>query len=302
MKYVQIADLKASQLALGAMRIAGESVSEVEELISVARECGINFFDHADIYGGGKSESVFGEVLKKHPAWRSDMIIQSKCGIVPGVCYNFDKEYIIAAVNGILSRLHTDYLDILLLHRPDILGDPEEVSSAFEELHTSGKVRYFGVSNMSAMQLELYRQVVKQPLLINQLQFNVVNSQMIDQQIYANMNEGIDHDGGILAYCMLHHITIQPWSILQASWSEGSFLDHPNYGALNSELDRLSEKYHISKAAVSLAWILRHPAHMQPVAGTTSPLHLKELVRAFDITMSREDYYKLYLAGGKTLP
>lgn len=305
MKYIDIlnSDLKVSQIALGCMRIAGKTPEQLEELLSKAMDLGINFFDHADIYGGGKSEEVFGEVLKRHPDWREKMVIQTKCGICKGY-YDFSKKHIIESVNKSLERLQTDYVDVLLLHRPDALMDPKEVAEAFDELYENKKVKYFGVSNMTPYQIELIQKYTKHKLLFNQVQFNVVNAGMIDSGINANMTnpQSVDHDGGILDYCRIHDITIQPWSILQASWEKGTFLDHPDYQKLNDLLATLGEKYKVNKSTLSLAWILRHPASMQPIAGTTSPDHLEELCQAVDIELSREDWYALYLSVDRPLP
>lgn len=306
MRYVDIkgTDMKASRLALGCMRIGDKSVDEVEALVKTALDNGINYFDHADIYGGGKSEQVFGEVLKRHPDWRKKMYIQSKCGIVPGKMYDFSQSHILACVEQSLKNLHTDYLDVLLLHRPDVLMDPDELARTFDILYASGKVRYFGVSNMNVMQIRLIKKACRQPIVINQVQFNLVNSGMIDCGLNVNMknDEAINRDGSILEYCYLHNITIQPWSILQASWTEGSFIDNPNYAQLNAKLEEIGAKYGLDKAGMSVAWILRHPSRMQPIAGTTNPEHLKSLIKACDIKISREDFYALYLASGKVLP
>ncbi|MCD7951093.1 MAG: aldo/keto reductase [Erysipelotrichaceae bacterium] len=298
MKYYQIkdTDMNVSVIALGCMRIADKSVEQVEELILKALDLGINYFDHADIYGGGKSEVLFGEVLKRHPELRDKMYIQSKCGICNGY-YDFSKKHILASVNQSLERLHTHYLDVLLLHRPDTLMDPKEVAEAFDELYQEGKVKYFGVSNMNPMQITLLQKYTKHKLIFNQIQFNAVNAGIVDSGINVNMNNSgsIDHDGNLLEYCRINDITIQPWSILQASWEKGCFINHPDYQALNDKLKELSQKYHISPTALSVAWILRHSAHMQPIAGTTSIVHLEELCEATTIEMSREDWYSLYL-------
>lgn len=306
MRYVDIkgTDIKASRIALGCMRIGQKTVDEVETLVQTALDAGINFFDHADIYGGGASEKVFGEVLKRHPEWRKKMYIQSKCGIVPGKCYDFSQSHILKCVEESLENLHTDYLDILLLHRPDVLMDPAEVARTFDILHASGKVKYFGVSNMNPMQIRLIKKFSHQPLVINQVQFNLVNSGIMDNGINVNMKnpESIDHDGSLLEYCYLHDMTIQPWSILQASWEEGTFINHPDYQSLNDCLEEMGQKYGLDKAAMSVAWILRHPSRMQPIAGTTNPEHLKSLVKAADVKISREDFYALYMAAGKQLP
>ena len=306
MDYFQIAktNLKASRLALGCMRIANKSTEEVEELVQTALDAGINFFDHADIYGGGKSETIFGEVLKKHPEYREKMIIQTKCGIVSGKRYDFSKEHILQSVHDSLERLQTEYIDILLLHRPDALCDPKEVAEAFDELYESGKVKYFGVSNHTPLQIELLQKYTKHPLIINQLQLSIVHSVMIDSGMNMNMKESWaqDKDGGVLDYCRLNDITIQPWSSIQASWAEGTFIDHPNYQKLNDVMQQLAHKYQVTKPAIAIAWLLRHPACMQPIMGTTSPVHLKEMVQACDVHLTRQQWYDLYLASDKPLP
>lgn len=313
MKYINIkgTDLKASNIALGCMRIAympaetrEERINQVEELVKTALDLGINFFDHADIYGLGESEKLFGEVLKRNPQFREKMIIQSKCGIVPGKCYDFSQKHILECVDNSLQNLNTDYLDILLLHRPDVLMDPKEVADTFDILYTSGKVKYFGVSNMNPMQIELIKKYSKQPIVIDQVQFNLVNAGLVDCGINVNMtnHESINRDGSLLEYCQLNDITIQPWSILQASWEKGTFIDHPDYKELNDKLEEVGKKYGLDKAAMSVAWILRHPCHMQPIAGTTNPERLRNLVKASEVEISREDYYALYLANNRRLP
>ncbi|MDD2981647.1 MAG: aldo/keto reductase [Hespellia sp.] len=306
MKYYDLkgTDLKVSNVALGCMRINSKSVEEVEALVTAALDAGINFFDHADIYGGGKSEEIFGEVLKRNPSFREKMIIQTKCAIVPGKRYDFSKDYIINCVNESLKRLQIDSIDILLLHRPDALCDPKEIAETFDELHQSGKVRYFGVSNHTGMQIELLKKYAKQPIIINQLQLSVVHSVLIDAGLNMNMVEpyAIDKDGATLDYCRLHDILIQPWSSLQASWADGTFIDNPKYQKTNDVLASLAEKYHTNKTAVSLAWLLRHPAAFQPIIGTTSLVHLKQALEAEDFELTRQEWYDLYLAEGKPLP
>ena len=239
-----------------------------------------------------------------NPALREKMIIQSKCGIVPGKRYDFSKDYIINAVNGTLERLHTDHLDLLLLHRPDALCDYEEVADAFNTLNKQGKVCQFGVSNHTPGQMRLLQMYANQSIVANQLQFSIVHSGMVDSGLHMNMTEdfAIDKDGGVLDFCRFNEIMIQAWSPLQASWSEGTFIDHPDYPQLNEELAKLSEKYHVTKAAIAVAWILRHPASMQVISGTTSPIHLREMCEATNIQLTRQEWYDLYLASGKTLP
>lgn len=296
-------ELDASQVALGCMRISEKSVDEVEALIKTALDQGINFFDHADIYGGGKSEELFGEVLKRTPSLRDQMILQTKCGIRYGY-YDFSKEHILKSVEDSLTRLQTDHVEILLLHRPDTLMEPAEVAEAFDELYQSGKVKYFGVSNMNPLQMELLQGATKHPLLINQVQFNPVNATMIDSGFHVNMKdqESIVRDGGLLEYARLHNITLQPWSILQASWAEGCFLTNETYQDLQATLTKIGERYGVDAAAMNLAWILRHPANMQPIAGTSSPEHLIELCKGADLTITREEWYEIYRSVGKIMP
>lgn len=309
MKYLKIKDdLKVSRIAFGCMRLGNLSVEEVEALIETAFEEGINFFDHADIYCDGNSERLFGEVLKKHPDWRKKMILQTKCGIRK--CehtnyYDFSKEHILNSVEGSLKRLNTDYIDVLLLHRPDALMNPKEVAEAFNELQRSGKVRHFGVSNMNPMQMELLQKHMCQRIMFNQLNLNPVKAGMISSSLFTNRieKESLDHDGGVLDYCRLKDITIQPWSILQISSKEGSYLDHPDYKELNELLDLYANKYNVGKTAIVMAWILRHPAMMQPLFGTTKKEHIKELCKGKNIELTREEWYSIYVKGlGRRLP
>lgn len=297
-------DMKVSKVALGCMRIASKSETEVEELILEAIKAGINFFDHADIYGGGKSEQIFGNVLAKHPKLRKQMYIQSKCAIVPGARFDFSKEHIIKSVEGSLKRLQTEYLDVLLLHRPDALMDPKEVAKAFDQLSQEGKVKYFGVSNQTPYQIELLKKYCHQPIIINQVQFGPAHTGMIDSGIFANMmcKEGIDRDGGILDYCRLHDITIQAWSTIRADLSSDTFIDNPAYPKLNAVLTTLAKKYNVSKVAIVTAWILRHPANIQPIAGTTSVKNMLDTLQGVNVHLSRDEWYAIYTAEDKPLP
>ena len=305
MKYIDIknSDLKVSNIALGCMRIAKLSVDELENLILKSVQYGVNFFDHADIYGAGKSEELFGEVLRRNPTLRDNIIIQSKCGIRKGF-YDSSKEHIITSVENSLKRLGTIYLDILLIHRPDTLMELEEIDKAFNYLHDKGMVKYFGVSNMNKDQVELIQRNVKFKLLFNQLQFSIVHSILIDEELNVNMKtkESLNHGGAILDYSRLNDITIQAWSVLQASWEEGSFLGNPKYQKLNEKLYELSLKYNVTPSAIAIAWILRHPAKMQAIVGTTNTSHLEDLVKANDFELERKEYYDIYLSANKLLP
>lgn len=308
MKYLKLnEELNASQVVFGCMRISEMQVEELETLVKAALDQGVNFFDHADIYGGGNSEALFGEVLKRNPEWRKQMIIQSKCGIRRGKVgyFDFSKEHIINSVDQILERLQCDYLDILLLHRPDTLMEPNEVAEAFDTLHAAGKVKYFGVSNMNSMQIELLQKHTKHKLMFNQMQYNPINAGMVTSGLFVNMKEeqSIDHDGSILEYCRLKDITIQPWSIMQASWEEGTYLNNPDYADFNACLQSYADAYKVSKTAIIIAWILRHPANMQPVFGTTKVKHLEEMLEGCNITLTREEWYEIYIKGiGRILP
>jgi len=308
MKFLQLNEnLKVSQLAFGCMRIAGMSVEELEALVNASLAQGINFYDHADIYGGGKSEELFGEVLKRNPGMREKMVIQTKCAIRRGKVgyFDFSKEHILNSVEGSLKRLQTDYIDVLLLHRPDTLMELNEVAEAFNELEASGKVKYFGVSNMNPMQMELLQSGLKQKLLFNQLQLSPIHNEMVTSGLFVNMKEAqaIDHDGSILEYCRLKGVTIQPWSIMQASWAEGTFLNHPDYKEFNDCLQEYADKYNVSKSAIVIAWLLRHPANMQPIFGTTKSEHLIEMCAGCDIELPKEDWYYIYTkAIGRMLP
>lgn len=293
-------EMEASQIALGCMRIPELNKKEIETLIHTSLESGITLFDHADIYGGGQSETLFGACVDN--SMREQMIIQSKCGIQPGVCYNFSKQYILDSVDGILKRLNMEYLDLLLLHRPDTLMDGEEVASAFDQLQSSGKVRGFGVSNQNSMQIELMNKYCNQTILVNQLQFSITHSGMIDSGIHANMNTpySVDYDGNILEYCRLKDITIQSWSPFQSPY--GVIVGNEKYPKTNQILERLSTKYEVSINAIVVAWISTHPAKIQTILGTTNVDRVREICAGSDFKLTREEWYELYLSTGKQLP
>ena len=296
-------DLDASEIALGCMRIASLSNQDIATLIRTALDAGINFFDHADVYGGGKSEEKFAEALDMSPRLRDTIILQTKVGIRKG-SFDFSKEHILEAVEGSLNRLRTDHLDVLLLHRPDALVEPEEVAEAFTILHDSGKVKYFGVSNQNPMQIELLTKFVKQPLIINQLQLSITNTGMIDAGINVNMkiDSSIVRDGSILDYCRLKEITIQPWSPFQYGFFEGVFLDNDKFPELNAQINTIAASRGVTNTAIAIAWLLRHPARMQPILGTTNPTRVKDACKASDVKLTRQEWYAIYLAAGNKLP
>ncbi|MCL6586043.1 MAG: aldo/keto reductase [Anoxybacillus sp.] len=295
--------LLASEIVLGCMRIAEMSVSELSRYIDEALEAGITMFDHADIYGKGRCEELFGEVLASRPDLRDRIHIQSKCSIRDGY-YDLSKEHILASVDGILQRLQTDYLDILLLHRPDTLMEPEEVAEAFDQLYASGKVRHFGVSNFNSMQIELLQAYVKQPIIANQMQFSMMHANLVTSGIQANtlFDGAADRDGHILEYCRLKNITIQAWSPFQYGFFEGVFIDNEKFPEVNEVLGRLAEEKGVSKSAIAVAWILRHPANMQVIVGTTNAARLKDICQASHVQLSRKEWYDIYRAAGHRLP
>ena len=273
-------------------------------MVDTAMEAGVAFFDHADIYGKGACEERFREAVKETGLRRDEMWIQSKCGIVPGVMFDFSKEHIIASVEGSLKRLGTEYLDSLLLHRPDTLMEPEEVAAAFDELHASGKVRYFGVSNQNPMQMELLKKYVNQPLMANQLQFGAAHSSMIQSGIEVNMMTpgSLNRDGSVLDYCRLHDVTIQAWSPFQYGMFEGVFLGSEKYPELNRKILEIAEKYGVSDTTIAAAWILRHPANMQVLSGTMNQKRFLQICQAAEISLTREEWYGIYMAAGNILP
>ncbi|WP_412030293.1 aldo/keto reductase [Deinococcus yunweiensis] len=296
-------DLDVPVVAVGCMRINSLDRAAAERFVATSLEQGANFFDHADIYGKGTCEEIFADAVHMSPSVREGLILQSKCGIRPGQ-FDFSKEHILTSVDGILKRLNTDYLDILLLHRPDALVEPDEVAAAFDELEQAGKVRHFGVSNQTPNQIELLRKSVTQPLVANQLQLSITNATMITRGFNVNMEneQAVDRDGGILDYCRLHDITVQPWSPFQFGFFEGVFLDNPKFPELNKTIDEIAAKYDVSNTTIAIAWLLRHPAHMQPVTGTMNEQRLIDCCKAADVHLTREEWYGILLAAGNTLP
>nr|WP_249306062.1 aldo/keto reductase [Lederbergia citrea] len=291
---------------MGNMRITQLSLSEIENLIRTALDEGINFFDHADIYGGGECEELFSNAIQMNADIREKMILQSKCGInTKDNYFDFSKEHILKSVDGILKRLKTDYLDILLLHRPDPLMEPEEVAEAFDELHNSGKVKYFGVSNHNPAQIELLQKYISQKLVVNQLQLSIAHTPIIDSGIALNMNidQSVNRDSSILEYCRLNDITIQAWSPYQNGFFKGPFLgDVENFPELNEVIDNIAEKYEVTNTAIATAWITRHPANIQVVLGTTNAQRLKDACKGSDIPLTRDEWYKIYKAAGNIVP
>ena len=295
-----------SAIIQGCMRMPALNKEEAAEVIRTAYDCGINFFDHATCYGAGDAEIRFSEAFPLTGLKREDIFIQSKCGLeFDRNEFDWSRDNILNAVDGILERLKVEYLDTLLLHRPDVLFDPEEVAEAFDILEKAGKVKWFGVSNLVPMQIELLKKYVKQDLIINQVQLSLEQSQLIDQALYMNNKTtefSINRDGNVLDYCRLKDITIQAWSPLQFGMFGGSFIDNPDFPELNKALGELAEREGVSKSAIAIAWILRHPAKMQAIIGSMNPEHIKDVCDASKVELSHHDWYELYLASGKFLP
>ena len=308
MRYITLGqdDKELSEIVLGMMRIEDKSVKEVEELVETALAVGINAFDLADIYGRGRCEELLGLVLKNRPDLREEMWIQSKCGIriEEFTYFDFSKDYIIKSVDGILQRLKIDHLDSLLLHRPDALMESDQVAEAFDLLYKQGKVRNFGVSNQNPMMMELLKKDVKQPLAVNQLQLSAAFTPGFESGFHVNMedSQAAMRDGSIFEYCKLHDVVIQAWSVLQFGYFKGNFVGNEKFQALNQVLDRLAIKYGVTSSTIAISWILRYPAKMQAVVGTTNPKHLREVSQAANFSLTRKEWYEIYLAAGNDLP
>lgn len=296
--------LQVPPIAVGCMRLTDLTTIEAEAFLRSAIDMGLTFFDHADIYGGGRCEEIFAQALPKSEDMREKLILQSKCGIVPGVSYNFSKGHIIESVNSSLRRLKTDYLDVLLLHRPDTLVDPEEVADAFTALQESGKVKHFGVSNQNPMQIKLLQKYLSQPIVANQLQFGIAHAHIISNGMHVNMQDdaSINRDGSILDFCRLEDITIQAWSPFQYGFFEGVFLGSDKFPKLNRVIDEIAEKHKVTNTAVAIAWILRHPAKMQAITGTTNKKRLADIDKATTFTLTHEEWYAIFMAAGNNLP
>ena len=312
MKYQTLGttDIHASRVALGVMRIHSKTPDEAATIVSTALDAGINFFDTADCYTNGRSSARLGEALKTLGVDRDSIYLQTKFGIFRDRAtdtitrYDFSKEHLLKALDGELENLQTDHVDFVLLHRPDTLVDLDGLAEAFDELESSGKVRHFGVSNVNPTQVELLQSALKQRLEVNQLQFGLGHTGMIQQEFHVNMSDpaSVDHDGGLIAYTRLKHITIQAWSPFQYGFFEGVFIDNPKFPELNEALQALADKYDVSKSAIAVAWILRHPANIQVLLGSMTPSRITQMSAGADVELTAQEWYDLYLAAGNDLP
>ncbi|CAN5151531.1 aldo/keto reductase [soil metagenome] len=301
-------DVTVPNVVLGLMRIQDKTDEEIRTLVGTALDNGIDFFDHADVYGTPEHgcERRFAEAMRLSPAQRAEIVLQTKCGIVrSGPYFDFSAQHILESVDGSLDALGTDYIDILLLHRPDALVEPEEVAEAFDALHAAGKVRSFGVSNHTPGQIDLLRRYVRQPIVANQVQLSITHAPLVAHGVAANMaglDQSVDRDNGMLDYCRLHDITIQAWSPLQAGFFTGPFLGSPEYPELNAVIDRLAARYGVPTLAIATAWITRHPARMQVVLGTTTPQRVADAAAGSDLPLTRAEWYELFRAAGYAVP
>ena len=301
-------DLVVPEVVLGLMRIADKTDDEIRTLVGTAADAGIDFVDLADVYGPTlhECEARYGEAMKLTSSAREKVTIQTKAGIVrEPLSFDFSYEHLVESVDGSLKALQTDYIDILLLHRPDALVEPEEVARAFDDLQASGKVRHFGVSNSKPSQMELLRRYVTQPIVANQVQLSVTHANLFTQGTAINMNgldQSVDRDNGTVDYCRLHDIALQAWSPFQAGFFDGPFLGSDAYPELNAVIDRLAGQYGVPAEAIATAWILRHPARWQVVLGTTTPARVTAAAAGSDITLTRYEWYELYRAAGHILP
>ena len=310
MRTLELADgITASNVVLGMMRIDGKSDDDVREIVRTARDSGIDMVDHADVYGETLHgcERRWAEAMHLSASERDAWTIQTKCGIVrEGPYFDFSAEHILASVEGSLAALDTDRIDVLLLHRPDALVEPDEVARAFDELESSGKVRAFGVSNHTPRQIDLLKRSVRQPLVANQLQLSVTHAPLVAQGVAANM-AGLDQSlvldgGGLLDYCRLNDITVQAWSPFQSGFFTGPFLGNEDYPELNAVVDRLAAHYDVPPIAIATAWITRHPAGIQVVLGTTTPDRISGAALGSELPLTRAEWYELFRAAGHRVP
>lgn len=311
MKYVNLgtSGVRASRTALGVMRIADKTREEAEQLVKTALDAGVNFFDTADVYAGGDSSRRFGQALQDLKVKRSDLILETKFGIVRGpegniTRYDFSKQHLLDALDKELDNLHVDYVDFALLHRPDTLVDLDELAEAFQSLRNSGKVHHFGVSNVNPGQIDMLQSALDEKLEVNQLQFGLGHTAMVQQEFHVNMGDAasVDHDGGLISYSRLHKMTIQAWSPFQYGFFEGVFLGSPKFPELNAKLDELAHAHGVEPSAIAVAWILRHPANMQVLLGSMTPSRLSHMIEGADVELTKQEWYDLYTAAGNDLP
>ncbi|MBT2567317.1 aldo/keto reductase [Arthrobacter sp. ISL-85] len=289
-------------------------VDQAAAAVQTALDAGITLFDHADIYRSGKSEAVFGEVLATTPGLRERIRLQTKCGIRLNerglqTHYDLSREAILERVDGSLKRLRTEYVDILLLHRPDPLADPVEVAAAVGQLMAEGKVRQLGVSNMSAAQIEVLQDRLETPVVANQLEMSLLKRAWLESQVLVNHPEHLDYSfpQGTLEYCTRNNVTLQAYGSLARGVYTGAEPESPTTAeAATAELvSELAGQYSTSGEAVLLGWLMKHPAGIAPVIGTVNPDRIRACADAARVArdLTRADWYKLWItARGSNIP
>ncbi len=291
-------DIESSRLIYGCMRIADDK-AKGKLAIRAAIEAGYNHFDHADIYGGGVSESLFGELLTESPELRDSMIITSKAGIRPRsdeadyapTRYDFSQKYLLESVEGSLQRLGIEQLDMFLLHRPDFLMDAKAVAETFALLKASGKVKHFGVSNFLPSQVEMLRSKMSMPLVVNQVEINIHN---IDSLLNGTLDQCQQSGITPIAWCPLGGVAYSAW---------GNTFSIADEQRIENELSQQAQKYNCQPWQVILAWLLIHPAKIFPIIGSTTPARIQAAKLALELDYSREDWYRLFEArNGQTVP
>ncbi|MBQ9155900.1 MAG: aldo/keto reductase [Eubacterium sp.] len=308
MQYIEFGKNKdrVSKIIIGLMRTAEMDPAEIAELINTGLEEGINYLDTADCYTNGKAEDKLGQTFAANPGLREKVFLQSKCGIrnEEFTWFDFSKEHILEAVDASLMRLKTDHLDCLLLHRPDALMEPEEIAEAFDILYAAGKVKNFGVSNQNPIMMDMIRKYVKYPIMTNQVQLSAAFTPSLNAGFNVNMenDHAIMRDGGLFEYCRLHDIVIQAWSPYQYGYFQGVFLGSDKYPKLNQVLNRMAEEKGVSAAAIALAWVLKYPGRTQAVTGTTKPARIRDAAKATEVTLTKKEWYEIYLSAGNELP
>ncbi len=297
-----------SRIAFGCMRLPAEQ-SAVTNAVRAALDAGINFFDHANIYQRGRAEEAFSALWSDMPGLRDKIILQSKCGnrfagdsdpLAPKR-YDFSYAHIVASVDGSLTRLKTDHLDILLLHRPDPLADPEEIARAFSELKNAGKVRYFGVSNHTGAQIDLLKTCVSEPIVVNQLEISVLHPTLLNAGVIFNQDAPLYpvRGEGTLDYCRTHKITVQAWGPLARGAASGKLPEGADERVVKTAavVEAIASAHGVSREAVLIAWLLKHPAKIQPIIGTMSPQRIKGCCQADELELTREEWWRLFGAG-----
>ncbi|MBF5082243.1 aldo/keto reductase family oxidoreductase [Quadrisphaera sp. INWT6] len=297
---------EVSSVVLGLMRIDALDDAAVRDLVSTALDAGVTMLDHADVYGGDHlCERRFGDAVRLTPEQREKVQLVSKVGIRDGY-FDFSTEHILSSVDASLEALRTDHLDVLLLHRPDALVEPEEVAAAFDQLEASGKVRHFGVSNHTPLQQDLLRTAVRQPLVVNQVQLSITHAPLVATGVASNMrdlDQSVHRDGGMLDHARLHGTTLQAWSPFQGGFFTGTFIgDRENYAELNDVLDELAQTHGVTPTGIATAWITRHPADIQVVLGSTKAQRVLEVAAGSDVRLSRPEWYRLFTAAGYLVP